>query len=542
MGKLRVSFLVDSTKIQKWQRDLIEEIANDESFVIDSILTPGMINAEEERKDSGSNNVLFKMYRGLDKKIFGSGLLDIVDVSSYQENYEFLRLDYKKVGYRDYINKDSIDNIKKRNIDVIIRLGFRILSGEILTSCKFGIWSFHHGDNRVNRGGPAGFWEIFNKETITGATLQILNESLDGGTVIDKCFTRTRFYSLAKNKECIIEASNILILSRLKKLNTSRSVNAVRDERADNRPIDIYDRYIYLSPTFLQLMKYICVISKEIYSMFFNKIFLRDEWFVAFKRYNKKSINLSSLTILKNKKGYFKADPFLFKKEQKNWIFYEECKINNGKGWIEAYCIEDDVAFHVLEEAWHLSYPNVWRHNDNIYMMPQSDNGEVNVYICEEFPSKWKLLNTVISSDKYQFGDPTLCVSGGKNVLLLTVYDNNLKANDHLYAISDVDVYEGQYTVDNLQLINSDVRNSRCAGKILKMGGYEYRIAQNCEEGYGVAINVNLLKDDLKGDLVESISPDFIKNANGVHTLNINDEYICVDFKKKKYDLYLGVK
>ncbi|OCH28679.1 hypothetical protein A6E12_09315 [Aliivibrio fischeri] len=538
MKKLRISFLVDSKRIQKWQKDLIEDVSNRSNFTIDSILIPGDIDNTNEKKDSGSNNFLFKVYRTLDQKIFGSDYLNIVDISNYEEYYEFISLDYKKVGYRDYFSEKSINDIKRRNIDVVIRLGFRILSGEILACSNYGIWSFHHADNRINRGGPAGFWEIFNKESITGATLQILNESLDGGIVIDKCFTRTRFHSLAKNKESIIEASNILILSKLEELSADRNISNIISNKTNQKLIDIYDRSIYLSPTFLQLIKYILRIFKEIALMIFNKICSRDEWFIAFKKYNKKSLNFSSLTVLKNKKGYFKADPFLFKYDNKNWIFYEICKINRGKGWVEAYCIDDGTTHHVLEESWHLSYPNIWSHNGNVYMMPQSDNGEVNVYICEEFPSKWKLINKLISSDKDRFGDPTIY----NNNIILTMYDNNLKANDRLYILKDVDLYKGKYTVDDLKLLISDVRNSRSAGNILRIENNDYRISQNCENGYGISINVNLINDDIKGELVETINPKFISNAYGVHTLNVNDEYLCVDFKKKRYNLYLGAR
>ena len=34
--------------------------------------------------------------------------------------------------------------------------------GKILDIFHFGILSFHHGDNRVIRGGPSGFWEVLN--------------------------------------------------------------------------------------------------------------------------------------------------------------------------------------------------------------------------------------------------------------------------------------------------------------------------------------------------------------------------------------------
>ncbi len=49
--------------------------------------------------------------------------------------------------------------MKDLNCDVLIRCGKGILRGDILYAARHGILSFHHADNRINRGGPPGFWE-----------------------------------------------------------------------------------------------------------------------------------------------------------------------------------------------------------------------------------------------------------------------------------------------------------------------------------------------------------------------------------------------
>ena len=92
----------------------------------------------------------------------------------------------RQTKYRDYFRDKDIDKISTYNIDVFIRFGFRILSGRVLKSAKYGIWSFHHGDNEYKRGGPAGFWEFYERQEKTGAVLQILSEDLDNGLIIGK--------------------------------------------------------------------------------------------------------------------------------------------------------------------------------------------------------------------------------------------------------------------------------------------------------------------------------------------------------------------
>src|SRR5437763_6802216 len=91
----------------------------------------------------------------------------------------------------DYFPDDAVARIQEQSLDVLLRFGFRILKGEVLSSARHGVWSFHHGDNTINRGGPAGFWEGMEGHRATGAVLQRLTEQLDGGHVIARAYAAT---------------------------------------------------------------------------------------------------------------------------------------------------------------------------------------------------------------------------------------------------------------------------------------------------------------------------------------------------------------
>src|SRR5580658_6742758 len=56
---------------------------------------------------------------------------------------------------------EALEQIRARNLDVLIRFGFNILKGEILTSARCGVWSSPHGDNDFYRGGPPHIWELY---------------------------------------------------------------------------------------------------------------------------------------------------------------------------------------------------------------------------------------------------------------------------------------------------------------------------------------------------------------------------------------------
>ena len=79
-----------------------------------------------------------------------------------------------KSGFIYKYSKNDLEKIQDENLDVLVRGGSGILRGDILTLCKYGIISFHHGNNDINRGGPPGFWEVYNKEPSTGFIIQNL--------------------------------------------------------------------------------------------------------------------------------------------------------------------------------------------------------------------------------------------------------------------------------------------------------------------------------------------------------------------------------
>lgn len=67
--------------------------------------------------------------------------------------------------------------------DVVIRYGFGLLEGKVLTATEYGVLSFHPADIRQYRGlGPPRAF-LDDCETM-GVTLQRLNENIDGGEII----------------------------------------------------------------------------------------------------------------------------------------------------------------------------------------------------------------------------------------------------------------------------------------------------------------------------------------------------------------------
>lgn len=78
--------------------------------------------------------------------------------------------------------EDVVSEIAER-CDVVVRFGFGLVRGSVLTAPEYGVLSFHPADIRKYRGmGPPPIF--YHGRDRAGSTLQRLDESIDGGEIV----------------------------------------------------------------------------------------------------------------------------------------------------------------------------------------------------------------------------------------------------------------------------------------------------------------------------------------------------------------------
>ena len=97
------------------------------------------------------------------------------------------------------------------------------------------------------------------------------------------------------------------------------------------------------------------------------------------------------------------ADPFLFSNRGGEYqMFVELMATNHKRGKIAVFSNSSTGYQIALSEPFHLSFPNVFRLNGKIYMMPESSAiKEVRLYECEDYPSKFVYTKTLLKGEKY---------------------------------------------------------------------------------------------------------------------------------------------
>lgn len=245
---------------------------------------------------------------------------------------------------------------------------------------------------------------------------------------------------------------------------------------------------------------------------------------------------LSSRSFLKINPVTYNADPFLFVNDDTLYLFYEEQIKLSGKGIIKMICTKDlnkwSKPTTVLDEKHHLSYPNVFRYDDNIYMLPETgDDFSVKLYKPSKDLLKWTYYKTLLSGKKYV--DSSILFKDGVYYLFTTIYENG----DYklmLYLSKQID---GEYKIHPSSPIAHGKNNGRCGGAVFEYEGLLYRPTQICERYYGEGLKINkvvtLTEKDYKEEVVhERITPNnnkfYIYGGHHFNYCNFKGKHITV--------------
>ena len=450
----------------------------------------------------------------------------------------------EQTKFIDRIVLNDIEKIKTYDIDVFIRLGFRILKGDILSIAKSGVWSYHHGDNDINRGRPPGMWEFLQKWDTTGMILQVLTNDLDNGQVLFRSYSTTNLNSWKKNKNNYYWKGVSFLPRKLEELHRLGKDSFFEHVFEDNKEPKFYSNQLYKNPKGGELMlklinRYLSIIKQKI-----TNIFYFDQWILMY-RFNKNggpSRNIYQFKKIIPPKDRFWADPFVVKEDEEYYVFFEEYLYATKKGHLSFLKIDKKGNYTepeiILNKDYHLSYPFIFKDEEKFYMIPETrGNNTIELYKCIEFPHKWELEKTLMSN--LQAVDVTILKKKDRYWMFANIRENNGASTlDELFLFSSKELKSDQWQPHSQNPIISDVRSSRPAGKIFQYNNELYRPSQNSAKRYGYAININkivTLNDDIYEEVIVSqIFPNWEKNVRATHTLNFDENLTVIDAQIRK--------
>ncbi len=541
---LRIALLVNSTTLPAWQYRMLQKVqkSGDGDIVLAVVRGKADQNATAPEKSSLALS-LFYRYTRWDQKKFSESPDPFEQFKLTDLNGEIPEITAtpETTRWSDTLRQEDVDTMKKHNIDVIIRLGWRILKGDVLNVPRYGVWSYHHGDNQVNRGGPPGVWEHYYRQVCSGVTLQVLSEKLDDGLVLDRSYTSTDRSSVTKTRNKLYWRSVDMLPRKLSELRQNGHSTFVERARANEPDISFYSQPL-LTERKMSTLQVLQFIGRNIFDYVKHAIYQRrfeEKWVLYYKISDEISTSLWQFKLLESPNDRYWADPHIIKRDGTYYIFVEEFMYDTMRGRIAVIPVKEDgtvgEAKTVLAPDYHLSYPFMFEHDGDTYMIPESgENRSVDLYKCTQFPDQWEHVKTLLK-DSHAV-DTTLYESDGQWWMFTNLRDTDGgNTHDELHLFSAPHFLTDEWTPHPQKVIASDVRCARPAGALFTKNDKLYRPAQDCSVDYGYGLQlqeVTELNNEQYSEVpVSRITPDWNTRIKGVHTFNYVNGMTIVDAK-----------
>ena len=213
----------------------------------------------------------------------------------------------------------------------------------------------------------------------------------------------------------------------------------------------------------------------------------------------------------------FVADPFLVK-EGETWnLFFEVYNNDTKQGDLAVATSKNTWIWNyekvVLDEPFHLSYPYVFKSEDEFYLIPESfEDNSIRLYKAEQFPTKWSYIQTLIEGRDYV--DNSIVYHNGRWWLFSSV-----TSNDTLY-LHYADELTGPWREHpQSPIVAGDVHKSRPSGRLLVYDGKLYRFTMDINPPVGthqvMAYEVTEITPDRYSERLAQEAPVVMASGSG---------------------------
>jgi hypothetical protein len=552
--RLRIGIMLDSWTVPAWMAKIIRDIQTSDftelSLVIQNQDIPKPKQPFWKRLLTFDFNLkswrgaLFYFYFLADNHFFPNKVdaFAPVNLESLCQNVKKIEVMPDKKGFTDRFKKSDVDAVRACDLDMILRFGFRILRGEALSTARYGVWSYHHGDNLRYRGMPALFWELYENYPASGVVLQILTDDLDAGKVIYRSQAATETHSWSRQRNATFWKASHFVERRLRDLHFRGWDYLTSLPTYIERPATLGK--IYRKPTNAQMVPFLWRMGVKNAGRFVRNRTHVDSWSLAWRRIARQQhildgeFDVRGFQIIRPPGDRYFADPCAITAGGRTYVFFEDFRYGEQKGVVS--CLEltasgpGEIAT-VLTRPYHLSYPFVFEHGGEIFMTPEtSESRNIELYRAVDFPFRWEFSRFLMEG--IEAVDPTLFRRDNRWWLFANIPTEGGLAHDELHLFYS-DSLEGTWTPHPNNPVVSDVRKARPAGPVFEIEGSLIRPAQDCSITYGRAVSfqkiTRLTENEYEEETVNRIEPPLERGNIGVHTYTFSNGFEILDAKRE---------
>jgi hypothetical protein len=491
---LRVGVVLDERDVRRWQAAAVAELERTglckvTMFTRDSggvASTRRFVGETFSRLRQAARHCLYRAYEFADRSWFGHADDALACASIHNGDGVAVR----RVHLGGGRPLDShIAAITAEDLDVVLCLAPDVPSDRLAPCARFGAWSLSAGE----RGEARFFWEMYDGDFVAPVTLRA-HTPTEGDRIISRSFVRSDPVSLHRNRCVGYQRAAHLPARRLRDLHdrgwpriTSSPVHAERglaSEPSRSRP------------TNATMLRFLWRMFRGVLGRRLATRLAEEQWFLAYRRLGPgppADEHSNALTTIMPPAGRFYADPFLFQRDGRQFIFFEDYEHSRGSAVI-CFVEIDDRGGHsapriALRQDCHLSYPFVFAEGNAVYMLPETGGHRtVELYRAVRFPVEWTLERVLLRDVSAR--DATLLRHEGRLWLFVAIDVDGGIPIDELFLFS-TDSLGGDWEPHPGNPVVSDVRSARPAGRIFWQNGHLIRPAQDCSSSYGSRIVFN---------------------------------------------------
>ena len=539
--KLRVGVHAASTHLRAWQCTLLERIENSPYAAIAALIVDkAAVDATTIEPHAHSRTqigrvaarVLDRLYLRLERGIVCEhDAFATRDAERFFGHLPLLRMSAETADDASSVFASSLREIQALELDVVLDFGVNGRAKALCSSARYGVWSVDDLDYPVHDGAPPAFWEVCRGEPVTRMALVALGPDRRK-RVLCAASTGTHLLSVKLSRSKTYWNALSLVDRKLRRLaeergqSTAELAEPVHTQKPSRAQPSVASLAIYAARNVLRR-------GRERW----RRSFKVEQWMLFFRLGEELCTTLRDFRPIVPPLDRYWADPHVVERHGRYYVFIEEVMFSTGKGHISVIPIEKDgrygAATKVLERPYHLSYPFVFEHAGELYMVPESmENRTIELYRCVRFPNEWTFVRNLMEGVRAV--DSTLLQHGGKWWLFATVLENEGgSASEELFVFYTDCVLTGTWTSHASNPAVFDVTTARPAGAIQRVGGKLLRPAQDCSVRYGYAIRIKEIAAISPEEYSErdagEILPDWDPRILAAHTLAFAPGLTVVD-------------
>jgi hypothetical protein len=499
---------------------------------------------------AGGSHLLFDAYERWDRRRVGAPIVPLAstDAGRRLASVPSLRVESAGVNGDARLPDGTLERIREWRIDVALRLGCGGAAWEGSLFARpaaagiavHGVWECRLGDGERYRGGPPSFWELAEGNPLSGVSLEVTRP--EGRLVLCKGVAATASehgdFSLARNRVRPHLLGTTLVLRKLKQLHEHGFAALERDAV----PPGPYRgrRDVYRTPSNVEMAAFLVPrIARKARARLLDEPRV-VQWRVGVRVGGTSRIEtgrplgVDGFRWIEAPPGRLYADPMLVERAGLVWCFFEDLDHARRIGRISCAAVDGEGRFvdvrPALELPYHLSYPFVFEHAGDWFMVPESRrNGTVDLFRAVEFPGRWEKVRTLLHGPGL---DTTVLRKDGSWWFFVAVREPE-GAGEQL-LLYRADSLDGELTLHPGSPISTDIRSCRPAGAIFEQDGRLVRPSQDGSVTYGHQLGfheiLRLDPDEYREQAIATVPPP--RGMEGIHTYARAGRVEVVDGKR----------